>query len=197
MQRALKSERSDAVANRERILEAARIVFARRGLDAEVREIAEEAGVGIGTLYRHFGSREGLLMALKQETKEALRRRLEAVVQTQKPVAALRAMIQAGAEACEQFGALTEAVLAGELDELGGGHDEFTELLANLLQRGIQEGVFRPDLEVPVAIAILESVFTSGAFLELAAQSSYPAAADSVADFFLKAIERQKRGELA
>jgi len=118
-------------------------------------------------------------------------------VQTQKPVAALRAMIQAGAEACEQFGALTEAVLAGELDELGGGHDEFTELLANLLQRGIQEGVFRPDLEVPVAIAILESVFTSGAFLELAAQSSYPAAADSVADFFLKAIERQKRGELA
>jgi len=71
MQRALKSERSDAVANRERILEAARIVFARRGLDAEVREIAEEAGVGIGTLYRHFGSREGLLMALKQETKEA------------------------------------------------------------------------------------------------------------------------------
>lgn len=183
-----RGERSDAVANRQRILDAAREVFAQRGLDAEVREIAKRAGVGIGTVYRHFGSREGLLTALKVQSKEDLRRRLQSALETHEPATALRAIIRAGADACEQFGALAEAVLSGKLDKLGGGRGEFMELLTKLLRLGIQEGTFRSDLDVSLAAATLESIFTSGAFLELAAQRSYPAAADAVADFFLKAI---------
>ncbi len=183
-----RAERADATANRRRILEAAREVFARRGLNAEVREIAERAGVGVGTLYRHFESREGLLAALKQTTKESMLRRLQAGLETEEPAAALRAMIRVGAEACEQFGALAEAILSGRLDELDGGEAEMTELLTDLLRRGIREGAFRSDLDIHLAVAALESVFTSGAFLELAAQRSYAAAADAVADFFLAAI---------
>jgi AcrR family transcriptional regulator len=208
-QRAPRAERSDALANRQRILEAAREVFARRGLDAEIREIAERAGVGIGTLYRHFESREGLVAALVHQAGEDMLRRMQTVVGSEEPRAALRATIHAAAEVCEQFGALTEVLLTDEIDKFhAGGHDEFhaeypdfadefRELLSDLLQRGMRDGIFRPDLDVAVAIAALESIFISGMLLALAARRSYPHAADAVADFFLAAIEAPQRSEPA
>jgi AcrR family transcriptional regulator len=203
-----KTGRSDYLANRRRILEGAREVFARRGLNAEVREIAERAGVGVGTLYRHFESRERLLAAVVHQAGEDMLRRVQAVADTEEPRAALRATIHAGAQSCEQSGALTEVVLgklAGELDEFhpGGGaefhagypdiHNEVVEIVADVLRRGMREGIFRADLDVAVAVAALESIFTSGMLLALAAQRSYPAAADAIADFFLAAIEAPKR----
>jgi AcrR family transcriptional regulator len=56
--------RRDAADNRERLLQAAQTVFARSGLEAGVNEVAAEAGVGVGTLYRHFGAKDALLDAL-------------------------------------------------------------------------------------------------------------------------------------
>ena len=206
-QRIPKSARSDALANRQRILDAAREVFARRGLDAEIREIAERAGVGVGTIYRHFESREGLLAALIHQAGEELLRRMQPVMETAEPRSALRAVIRAGAGFCEQFGALTEVLLGDELGKFHpGGHDEFhaahtdfadefREMVANLLQRGIRDGIFRSDLDVPVAVAALKSIFTSGMLLALATQRSYPRAADDVAGFFLAAIEAPKGKE--
>ncbi len=205
-QRSRKAARSDALANRRRILEAARALFARRGLDAEIREISERAGVGIGTLYRHFESREGLLSTLVHEAQQELLRRMQPVAEVEDPGAALRALIHAGAEFCEQFGALTEVMLT-DLDKFHpGGHDEyhaghpdwfvgFRELVADLLRRGIRKGVFRSDLDVGVAVATVESIFESGMLLELAAERSYPQAADAVADFLLNAIEEPMRSE--
>ncbi len=214
-QRIRKTVRSDALANRQRILDAAREVFARRGLDAEIREIAERAGVGIGTLYRHFESREGLLSTLVHQAQEDLLRRTQPVVEIEEPRAALRTAIRAGAEFCEQFGALTEMMLRDHLDSFHpGGHDkyhtggwdeyhsahpdfidEFKELLANLLRRGMRDGVFRPDVDVPVAVGALMSSLASGMLLALATQRSYPRAADDVADFYLAAIEAPKGNE--
>lgn len=205
-QRSPKGARSDALANRQRILEAARALFARRGLDAEIREISERAGVGIGTLYRHFESREGLLSTLVHQAQEELLQRTQSVMEMEDPGAALRALIHAGAEFCEQFGALTEVMLA-DLDKFHpGGHDEyhaahpdwfveFRELVADLLRRGIREGVFRFDLDVAVAVAAVESTFKSGMLLELAAERSYPQAADAVAGFLLAAIEAPRGNE--
>jgi AcrR family transcriptional regulator len=189
IQGAPKAERSDAVANRQHILEAAREVFARRGLDAEIKELAERAGVGIGTLYRHFESREGLLVVLVHQAGEDLLRRIQAVVETEEPRAALRAVIHAGAEFCEQFGALAGVVLlADRIEQPDNDAAQARQLLADLLQRGMADRVFRSDLDIAVATATLESIFRSGAFLELAAQRSCPAAADAVADFFLNAV---------
>ncbi len=204
LKRTREAERADSVANRQRLLEAAREVFARRGLDAEVREIAQRAGVGIGTLYRHFESKEGILAAVVHRAEEDMVRRIRTGVAIEEPRAALRAMIGTAAEFCEEFGALTRVLLTikltDELDALHpGGHDEFHVnhpdfddefhgLLLNLLQRGMRDGIFRPNLDASVAIAALESIFTSGMLLALAAQRSCPAAADAVADFFLDAI---------
>lgn len=185
-----RGERSDAIANRRRILKAAAEVFARRGLAAEVREIAEQAGVGIGTLYRHFGGRDGLLEAVVRLTQEDMLRRLRAAVEAREPLAAFMGVIYAGAEACERFGALSEAVFAGRL----GGHTEFKELIADILRCGMQEGVFRPDLDVPLVIAVLEAVFTSGMFLRLSQERSSLSAAGALADFFKRAVVKEKGG---
>ena len=58
--------RADAQRNRERLIEAAREVFREQGYDASLDEVAKRAGVGAGTLYRHFPSREVLLDAIMQ-----------------------------------------------------------------------------------------------------------------------------------
>jgi AcrR family transcriptional regulator len=58
-----RARRADAIANRERVLRAARECFAE-GLDAQIHDIAKRAGVGVGTVYRHFENREALVEAL-------------------------------------------------------------------------------------------------------------------------------------
>ena len=58
--------RADAQRNRERLIEAAREVFREQGYDASLDEVARRAGVGAGTLYRHFPQRENLLDAIMQ-----------------------------------------------------------------------------------------------------------------------------------
>jgi AcrR family transcriptional regulator len=59
--------RKDAIENRRRLIEAARAVFARHGLEAGVDEVAHEAGVGIGTLYRRFPTKDALIAELVRE----------------------------------------------------------------------------------------------------------------------------------
>jgi AcrR family transcriptional regulator len=66
------SLRADARRNRETLLEAARVLFARRGLDAPMEDVAREAGIGVATLYRHFATKEALIDAvLERRLREA------------------------------------------------------------------------------------------------------------------------------
>jgi AcrR family transcriptional regulator len=66
------SLRADARRNRERIVEAARLVLAESGLDAPIDDIAQRAGVGVGTIYRRFGDREALVRAVALDSIESL-----------------------------------------------------------------------------------------------------------------------------
>ena len=188
----LRPARSDAVANREAILEAARQLFAEKGLAAEIREIAERAGVGVGSLYRHFESREGLIRAVMQAAAEDLVQRLRVASGQKDPKAALREMIHAAASLFERFGVLTEVMLREQTNELPDHKPEappdLIDLTASVLRRGIEDGSFRSDLDVPVAIAALASIVQSGMLLALASRRTYSGAADAAADFFLAAI---------
>ncbi|MGD0115199.1 MAG: TetR family transcriptional regulator [Dehalococcoidia bacterium] len=188
----LPSARSDAVAHREIILEAARQLFAEKGLGAEMREIAEHAGVGVGSIYRHFDSREGLIGAVKEAAGEDLVQRLHVAAGEKDPKLALREMIHASAGLFERFGVLTEVMLRGRINELPnqkkGAFPDLTDPIAAVLQRGIEDGSFRSDLDVAVAIAAFASIFQSGMLLALASRRTYSGAADAVADFFLAAI---------
>src|SRR5438445_11939956 len=67
-----RAQRADAKRNRGRVLEAARRCMARKGLDAQIEEIARAASVGVGTVYRHFPTKEDLVEALAMARFERL-----------------------------------------------------------------------------------------------------------------------------
>src|SRR3989442_15066245 len=83
--------RSDAQRNRERILEVAKEAFTRPGANASLDDIAKEAGVGPGTLYRHFPTRGALLEAVYRTEVERLAAAERKFAETMSPVEALRA----------------------------------------------------------------------------------------------------------
>src|SRR5690348_15442072 len=82
--------RTDAVVNHARILEAAQSVLAERGMDMEVNEVADRAGVGVGTLYRHFANREDLVRAVLAQAFEDVLSRLRSTAEIEDPSVALR-----------------------------------------------------------------------------------------------------------
>src|SRR3954468_3222846 len=82
--------RADAVRNREIVLEAAKAVFSSGGPDASLEAVAKRAGVGIGTLYRHFPTREALFEAVYRREVEQLSELAERLKTAKDPVDALR-----------------------------------------------------------------------------------------------------------
>lgn len=87
--------RADSVRNRERLLEAARAVFAGGGPDASLEAVARTAGVGIGTLYRHFPTREALFEAVYRREAEELSDLAVRLAAEQPPVDAIRIWLKA------------------------------------------------------------------------------------------------------
>src|SRR6266702_7031907 len=91
--------RADARRNRQRLIEAALAAFAEHGADdASLDEIARRAGVGIGTLYRHFPTRQALLEAVYRSQVEALRGRAEELLVSAPPGEALVTWLRATVE---------------------------------------------------------------------------------------------------
>ena len=90
--------RSDAVRNRERVLEAAKAVFSAGGSDASLEAVAKRAGVGIGTLYRHFPTREALFEAVYRREVDELSELAEQLKSTASPVDALRSWLHSNVE---------------------------------------------------------------------------------------------------
>src|SRR5258707_11478418 len=82
--------RADAVRNRERLLEAAKAVFSAGGPEASLEAVARRAGVGIGTLYRHFPTREALFEAVYRREVQQLVELAEQLRSEAEPVEALR-----------------------------------------------------------------------------------------------------------
>ncbi len=88
---ATRKPRSDAQRNRERILEVAKETFTRHGADASLDEIAKQAGVGAGTLYRHFPTRDVLIESVYLNEVEKLAATSRRFAETLEPLEALRA----------------------------------------------------------------------------------------------------------
>src|ERR1700732_171480 len=90
--------RADAIRNRERVLEAAKAVFSAGGPDASLEAVARRAGVGIGTLYRHFPTREALFEAVYRREVEQLGELAEELKTDAAPVDALRRWLRSNVE---------------------------------------------------------------------------------------------------
>jgi AcrR family transcriptional regulator len=141
--------RADAIRNRERVLEAAKAVFSEGGPEASLEAVARRAGVGIGTLYRHFPTREALYEAVYRHEVEQLvelARHLEAETA---PVEALRRWLQAGVEfmATKKGMAAALAMAAqGSPDLVAYSLDRLTRAVGELLQRAAAAGEIRVDI---------------------------------------------------
>ena len=141
--------RADAIRNRERVLEAAKAVFSQGGPEASLETVAKRAGVGIGTLYRHFPTREALYEAVYRHEVEQLvelARHLEAETA---PVEALRRWLQAGVEfmATKKGMAAALAMAAqGSPDLVAYSLDRLTRALGELLRRAAAVGEIRVDI---------------------------------------------------
>jgi len=142
--------RADAARNRERILEVAKVAFTRSGANASLDDIAKEARVGPGTLYRHFPSREELLQAVYRSELEKLAAAERKFAQTMTPIEALRAwlLLFVDAIAAKQLIAPALHTLVGDHKKVfADSYAQMQEALRSLVKRAIKSGDIRKDLD--------------------------------------------------
>ncbi|UED86492.1 TetR/AcrR family transcriptional regulator [Streptomyces profundus] len=141
--------RADARRNRERLLAEARAAFAEHGTGASLEEIAARAGVGIGTLYRHFPSRQHLLEALLREHFDALGASGRELLASHAPWPALTEWTRAFVAATTTFRGLTGEV-THTLDHAGSSLHAACRAMREageaLLDRARKAGEVRPDV---------------------------------------------------
>src|SRR3712207_3627265 len=109
------AERADARANRARLIAAAHEVFRERGLDAEMKLIAERAGLGVGTIYRNFPTKDDLIAAIIGTAVERIHATIDAAVQVTDPIAAIHGFLRGGFAVVEEYGDLFAALMQGDL----------------------------------------------------------------------------------
>lgn len=155
--------RADARRNREKILASAGELFARRGRDAQMDEIAEHCGLGLGTLYRHFPTKEALLTAIVNRRFRRLSELARVAEKVEDAGEAFEALLRGCLEAAEGDSAFQLAVLGGEGSRSSGLDDhktEFREIVGRIIGRAVAAGAVRDDLTVadfPVLVTGLMS----------------------------------------
>jgi AcrR family transcriptional regulator len=141
--------RADAIRNRERVLEAANVVFSAGGPDASLEAVARAAGVGIGTLYRHFPTREALFEAVYRREVQHLADLAEQLKQEAKPIDALRHWMRSNVKfvATKKGMSAALALAAYKNSELFSySFDRLTRAVDGLLDRAIAAGEIRDDI---------------------------------------------------
>jgi AcrR family transcriptional regulator len=147
--RSVRKPRADSVRNRERVLQAAKAVFAAGGPEASLEAVARQAGVGVGTLYRHFPTRQALFEAVYRHEVEQLVELAEQLQTDLPPLEALRGWMRANvAFVATKKGmstALAIAVHAGS-DLTAYSMDRLGRALETLVRRAVEAGVIRDDV---------------------------------------------------
>jgi AcrR family transcriptional regulator len=149
-QSALRKPRTDAQRNRERILEVAKGAFSRRGANASLDDIAKQAGVGAGTLYRHFPTRDALIEAVYRTEVEKLAAAERKFAEAMPPIEALRAWMLLFVDYIA-----TKQIIAPALNTFVGGpsklyegsRDHIEGAINGLVKRAIKNGDICKDLE--------------------------------------------------
>lgn len=149
-QPAQRKPRADAERNRARILEVAKDAFTQFGAEASLDDIAKQARVGAGTLYRHFPSREALIEAVYRTEVEKLAAAERNFAETMPPIEALRAWMMLFVDYIA-----AKKIIAPALNTLLGGaskvfestHDQIWEAIRSLVKRAIKSGDIRKDLD--------------------------------------------------
>jgi AcrR family transcriptional regulator len=142
--------RADAQRNRERILEVAKDAFTQSGANISLDDVAKQAGIGAGTLYRHFPTRDALLEAVYRTEVEKLAAAEQEFSEAMPPIEALQAWMFLFVDYIA-----TKQIIAPALNTLVGGPSKLFETSGGLIKgaiqalvtRAIESGDIRPDLD--------------------------------------------------
>jgi AcrR family transcriptional regulator len=137
-QPAQRKPRTDALRNRRRILEVAKEAFTRHGASTSLDDIAKQAGVGAGTLYRHFPTRNALIEAVYRSEVEKLATAAHEFAAAMSPVEALRAWLLLFVDYVA-----AKHIIAPALNSVAGGPTKLYEGSRSLVQGAIEELVKR------------------------------------------------------
>ena len=145
---AVRPLRADARRNRERVLTAARAVFAEQGREAQMDDVARHAEVGVGTVYRHFPTKEALIEALAVDSFERVTAKAVEALAIEDPWEALTSTLWAGAEILASDRSLSEllALIPGPTLHGLPVEEELNSAMTELIRRAQDAGALRPDV---------------------------------------------------
>jgi AcrR family transcriptional regulator len=147
--RAPRKPRADALRNRDRLLEAAKTVFSAGGPDASLEAVARTAGVGIGTLYRHFPTREALFEAVYRHEVQQLADLAERLKKDTRPIEALRQWMRSIVKFVATKKGMSTALalaIAKDSDLVSDSADRLTRAIGLLLEQAVAAGEVRSDV---------------------------------------------------
>jgi AcrR family transcriptional regulator len=149
-QPARRKPRADAQRNRKRILEVAKEAFTRSGANISLDDVARQAGVGAGTLYRHFSGRDALLEAVYRTEVEKLAAAERKFAQTLPPVEALRAWMLLFIDyiaAKQIIVSALNTLVCGNSKLFDASGAQIKGAIHALVRRAVESGDIRPDID--------------------------------------------------
>ncbi|AMM21547.1 TetR family transcriptional regulator [Frondihabitans sp. PAMC 28766] len=177
--------RADAQRNYDRLLEVAREVVTENGAEASLRDVARRADVGLGTLYRHFPTREALLEALLREDVDRLTAEAVDLETSRAPDEALLTWLRGCVALNHEYRGISGLLSAALEDPESALYDScmaLHDIGERLLQRAHTAGVARPDIDGTDLFALV------GALAWLYDQPAFAPRADHLVDFIAGAI---------
>ncbi|MEC9432535.1 MAG: TetR/AcrR family transcriptional regulator [Pseudomonadota bacterium] len=158
--------RADAARNRDRLVEAAAARFAAEGVETSLEAIARDAGLGIGTLYRHFPTREHLVGAVYRRELDLLCGAAPALLASLPPDRALEAWMMRMIDYMETKRGLASSLKllmeAGESCLFADVRDRLTAALGALLRAGVEAGTLRGDVDELDVFQALGGLYNAG-----------------------------------
>jgi AcrR family transcriptional regulator len=186
-------QRTDARANHARIVRAATALFAERGLGVEMREIAEAAGVAVGTIYRHFPGKEDLLTAIARTMLSEAAEAVRSCSEEADPIEGIAGLLAVNLAGVARFGWLTGVLHSGQIPrhhlEALKSEMESSGLRRRylpLLSRAVECGRLRPDLDIAIASAMLEGATAPWTSASMLVDRTPEAAAAAILQTFLQ-----------
>ncbi|MGE3075287.1 MAG: TetR/AcrR family transcriptional regulator [Dehalococcoidia bacterium] len=184
-------ERADARANRRRVLDAALEVIAERGAGAEIKEVAERAGVGVGTIYRNFATRDDLFRGVIGEMLERFFAVRDEALAVEDPIDSITFYVHKMFGILEKWSPAIMAIMSGAFtEEIKERFLEFARdrRLESIFYRGIALGVFRRDLPVELARGFLVNACDPVVYMAVKDSASLEEIASGYTDLVLRAF---------
>ncbi len=181
--------RADGARNRSKLIDVARATFAERGAAASLDQVARQAGVGIGTLYRHFPTRQALVEAVYRQETDELVAAAARLAQDMAPLAALRAwlLLFVAYLATKQVLSSALDVVIGQAEPLGGDASaRVSTVVEALAAAAVADGAIQMTIEPTDLLRAVAGVMT------LRPGPSWAQSAERMVDVLLDGLGRQR-----